>query len=538
MKVKNHLLTAWPAAAVFVSISMVYGLFSYWMPYVLDDLLFQGLYLEHNGGESSFSLNALIDFSADVRACDNGRLSNILSPIATLMVPRWLFSILTGVGCASMFVMMCSLAGFGKQAVAKAMLVLWVCSLVLLPWRNSIMVNDYLLNYLYPSLACMGFVTVMGKEKDFVRPRVLFIVEAIALAVPSGWFHEGFSVPLCAGFAVYGLMRKGRLSVAWWSVMAIFVATSMLTALAPGLLLRVGRELNGYSAGEKIGLLCTTLGAVVIMACAGIPAIWSARFRNAWRDTLSDGRMVILATASIMSAIIVLLTHSDARAGWPACLFAMVVIASFIRNLLVECGCRIGRKVVTRWMMALYVIVSLLFANVLRWQYRLNEEHNLVLEMMEESNNGTVYYDLINPLDIRHQTLYLAMRYSWILPWNLYLLNQGETSTGRYKSVVPKALEEYDGTGARVIAGTGGIEEYNGVLLLPEVSDEIHQQYMEGHSEVTHYRIETTDGNVYENEMCEKIRFFDKKGNVRWHVIPLRERIEGKVARIDYVSGQ
>ncbi|MDE7119695.1 MAG: hypothetical protein K2O10_03715, partial [Muribaculaceae bacterium] len=77
-----------------VAVALLFALWQYWTPVQLDDLWYQAYYLGF-ADSRSHGFDSWLDYVAWHRVDSNGRLANYLAPLATLVVPRWLFAALT-----------------------------------------------------------------------------------------------------------------------------------------------------------------------------------------------------------------------------------------------------------------------------------------------------------------------------------------------------------------------------------------------------------------------------------------------------------
>ena len=513
---------------ILLSIVVIYGIFSYLTPYVLDDIVFRNCYLKHSGGSESFSLSALVDFAREVRDYDNGRLANILSPIATMMVPRWLFALITGIGVAAMYMMMLKIASIPSKMRPYAILSVWLFSLVLLPWRNNIIVNDYLLNYLYSSLAILAFVLLLSKSAQR-RLKVGQMSAAIVIALVAGWFHEGFSIPLCGAMGIYAISRRFRLPAQWWLLAIVFGLSSLFVFLSPGILSRAGRELNGQGISEKIKVLCTVLPAVLLLSGIILSAFFLPQVKRIMKCVMMRPAIFMLVFASLFAGIIVLMVNSDQRAGWPAELYAMTVLLAFIPFCHVER--RKNALKVVAWLA--YIAICGFFVNVLVWQHRFYRQHMEIVRLMEESRSGTAFYDIIDPRDVRKSTLFLPLRGQWVTSFQLDVINDPDIPSEKYRSVVPQCLSRYDSSAARKIDGNGRLVDFEGVLVGPDgpYRSEEERRY----SDEAVYDFTADDGSVYSGVGCFRVRFKDNDGVFRMYVWPSTVRIQKKIVKADFV---
>lgn len=75
---------------ILLFITIVYALYSYFVPFQWDDLTFASTYVEFNNGSTNFNLSTLIDLYSHSRAVEAGRISNLGTPFMVLFFPHWL----------------------------------------------------------------------------------------------------------------------------------------------------------------------------------------------------------------------------------------------------------------------------------------------------------------------------------------------------------------------------------------------------------------------------------------------------------------
>lgn len=518
-----------PLTILLVTMAVVFGLYSFFTPYVIDDMMFTGEYLRCNGGDSTFSLSSLADYARQVRQVDNGRLSNILVPVVTLMTPHWLFAAITGAGFALMFYLMTRIARIPAERRAGIILVTWALSLILLPWRNYIIVCDYLLNYLYPTLFILAFVILMAEATDGRLSAGRFVA-ALVIAPIAAWFHEGFSFSICMGLAALAMVRRFRLSGQWWALAVVFGAVAVYVALAPGILNRANNEFNGMGVWEKAKFVLSILPAVGAALCVFAGCSFSARLRPVVRTLLGRPAFLILLVAMVSLSALLLILNSDSRSGWPCEIFALIILQSFVPFLHLR-----PSKVLNGALIALYCAMVLFFCHVIRWQYRFWVQHRQIEALMNESPTGTAYYDIIDPRSARVSTLFMATRNPWVLPYQFNVINNNNAAgEGRYFSVVPTVLRDYSEGAGRPVAGSANLIDYKGVL----VGEDGHyvEQGNGYYSDDEVYDIVGADGTLYPGVHCMRVRFADSDGKYQMYVY-LPSYIPVPVRRVESLTG-
>lgn len=498
---------------------------------MFDDLVFRNLYMQINGGTTDFSWQSMIDYAREVRANDNGRLSNILSPIATSMIPRWLFASITGIFVASMFALMCRIAGVHGRRTAYSLLLLWALSLVFLPWRNSLIVNDYLLNYVYSSVAILLFLgfNIRAVRGELSHP--VEIIIAILIAFIAGWFHEGFSIPLLGALGLFALKKRFRLHWTWWLLIVVFALAAEWVLLAPGTMARADREVMNRSMTQYFKTVVTVLPAVGLLIGVYIFSGFVPKLRSITQNLLTKPAFFILTFATFFSAAIVMLVRPNPRVGWPAELYAMAALVAYLPYVSVRRG---TVKFLQFGAGILFLGLCVFFANVIRWEFRFNRQHDEIMEQFSQSPTGTIFHDIINPRTVRLTTLFLPMRYEWITSFQYNIINDVDLGNTKYYAVVPEALADFPSEESKPIQGSGNLIFHCGVLVGPD--GEFVNADEDKFSDEGLYDFYTSDGREYRGVECFRLRFKDKNGRWQMYVYPSSREIPGEIVRADYVG--
>lgn len=427
-------------------IAIVYTLFSYLTPYQWDDLRFLGMYLDYNGGDYSFNFSAFIDTCVDVRLTDNGRLANILDILIVTFVPKWVFSICTGLVTAGMYWFLTKLVmivtnrmhGFSDFMVLTA---IWSISMVAFPWRDSIMIPDFSLNYLYSTFFSLWIIYVANGCENNRRSNALKTAGLCIVALIAGMFHEGFSAPVLGGLGVYALLKRFHLPLSWWIIVCAYALGTIFVLSSPGILGRVDNEIGGIQIQHHDWIYKTFLilplpflSAVVMAVMLSLPKLRGRLIG------LFEHQIYVLASAGlILSAAMCYVLNALPRYGWfPSVLSVVVllppVLALMPRRFSIAKSVRIFSYI-------LFVGVSVLMCNVLRWQYFFCQQDKEIHALIDQSADGTVYYDVFPPEHLPKVALYQPVRHTWV-----YSLQMGDVRhvgrSGKLIAVVPTALQD------------------------------------------------------------------------------------------------
>lgn len=506
-------------------ITVFFALFSYYTPLAFDDLMFKYRYLDYTGGEEHFSWSALLDYAKELRANDNGRLSNIICGPLIVLLPHWLLAVTVGVGFALMYTLIVRIGAPGRKVSPYVLILVFAAGFVLLPFRNHIIVFDYVLNYLFPTLFVLWFVVLICRVYSVRLSKARFL-GAILITIIAAMFHEGFSVSVCVALGVFALSRCFRLPLQWWILAVLFGLVTIWVVTAPGVMMRADRELAGRTLRETIVFVITVLPAVSLMLGFFALSFFNRTFRARTRHIFATPALSILAIASVAASVLTLMVNSDPRSGWPAEVMAMPVLLSFVnfRRFFASRRVRVGA-----W--ALLAIVCVFCGNVIRWQRIYYVQSKEIEQLLDESESGTIFYDIIDPRSTRLGTLFMVTRDQWVLSFHYYCLSEDVNRPRKEYAVVPVALRDFSPDVARPISGTGHLFEYNGVLA--GYDGKYEREATGWYGEDSSYTFTTDDGSVYPNHNCLRLRFRTPDGKVYMYVYPVVP-IEGRIVKADF----
>ena len=415
-------------------IGATYALMSLWTPPQFDDLMFISVYHDYSGDSSDFSLSALADYFQVLRRYDNSRLANLLSPFSTLFTPwRYIFPWLTGAMVSviiSLSLKICGIVGYR----ARWGVLLWTLMIILLPWRNSIFVADYSLNYIYAAGVNLPIILIMGSGQRFLQRTPVF-VGAIALALIAGAWHEGFSITVLASLCLLYITRRMRTGGwRWWVVAVMYFLATCFIVFCPGIMDRSGREIGhsfnhlNFKAFFDLAAVELLVGSVLLLAL-----FRSGRHTlcKAWKN---DYFILTFGIALSGAALSLIVEHTPRTAFWPSlCAILALIILCHIR---LQC---ILRRRVGVWIAAIMMLGCLTqSALAIATQHRFYKEYQEIIALFNSSDSSTVYYDFMLPQSVSKATLYFPARTAWVTGFHYYCLSQALDRPGL--AVVPTAL--------------------------------------------------------------------------------------------------
>ncbi len=441
-------------------VGLMFILFYYYTPWLLDDYWFAKSYMNHNGGSSSFSFQALYQFAKTTRNFENGRLANVLAPVSTLMISHWLFAVLAGCLCSLLIYLIV------RSASVKAHMPLVIsgtalASIVCLPWRDSMFVADFFLNYVLSSVLVLTLLLILNRvaKRNILGP-VVFVVACI-LALVSAWLHEGFSVPVCVGLGLYAIIHRFRLTWQWYMIAMFFIMGTLWVITAPGMWVRVenvignGDEVNMAKRIIQFTPLLLPLSATFAAICI------SPRGRRKLHVLFYRTSLAIYAGAAITSAGIAIFMCPWARVAWPAEMFMMIIVLMLGRDVLRQMSGKVARILSVA---SLLVFVAIM-GYALFWQKKFYDENRQIVADME-IGNGTVYRDLLVDSLIRWHVLYLPTYNAYI---NNFQYSGMSDWYGKTCAVVPAEMAEFDA--AELVPVDGTVSKWRSYTIAPPDTD-------------------------------------------------------------------
>lgn len=391
-----------------ILIATLYSLVSYYTPLQFDDLSFLNAYNRTLNPDGSFAIRPWIERILQFRMEDNFRISNIVMPFFGAIAPLYhLFPIITGVLLACIISMGLKLSRIESGKFIPAS-VFWALMVLFLPWRNSIFVMDYTLNYIFASALTLLLLISLLKFEDKNSSRGVFLT--LVLAVFAGGWHEGFALTTIAGLAVWALIRKFRMSKTWYLICAVYLVSTIAFGYSPGTFRRSVFEL---SCPRSIGFI--KLFADTCISFTTIAVILIMSLKKRWRQRIaasfSNPAFSVLITACLLGVMISLIVHHTPRTSfWPNLCSIICLIILFKPELERLSKSRAGHITA----IALTTVLLLQTVHVIFWQRKFHIENDDIIRAFDETGSKTVFYDITMPEDVPLTTLYIPARIAWV----------------------------------------------------------------------------------------------------------------------------
>ena len=434
----------------------------FWTPLAYDDWMFMGVWKEING-EKPLSISTLLDFWSNIRLGDNGRLSNTLSPLSTLFSPwKELFPIISGV-CVAIIICLSAKLSFANKKVSPFNLsIVWLSILLFLPWRNSLFVADYVLNYIWATTLTLIFMwfTIKFEQKGWSIYNFTF---TLILAFFAGGWHEGFAVATICGFLFYTFKCHLRFSPQWYIIGIFYGVVTFIFLYCPGMLDRSQQQLGISNIGQSLlKIIFDFLPVIFIVGLSGFCAIVPPLrhyLKEAWNN-----KWFVIGTGIIIggSTLSLLFTHQPRSAFWPD-LMALIMIFILTSPFWTKIQ-KISHKSIIASLIVVLCLIPMIYTLV--WQHRLYQESNDILKKLENSPSGTVYHDIIQGYSIPPITLNMTNYPAWVTSFQYISLKE---YTGKdYPAVLPLSLKTPDLLShGKLLKGNMKAVKYDNEIVVP-----------------------------------------------------------------------
>ena len=463
----------WTAAALFAAAAAAIWACA---PVMKEDVAFREMYRYFNGESDSFSLSALWDYILCQRRVDNGRVANILSPLATLYGGAALKGIAGGlaISATSLFLV---LIAKGKDRLRSADLPLFgaaaAAGFFLLPFRDNMVVFDYVLNYILSGALALAFC--YGACRALTARRGRWETAAVCLAgLLAGANHDGFALPLLAVFGCYALLwRKLRLPAACWAMGLSLLAGALVPVTAPAEWSRAAGAIGGKGLMVSAATMAKFAPAVFLPMLL-IPLLVIRKKRGNQAQESWPGNL-ILALIWLFSIAFFLPFGLEARQGWlPGCA-ALGLLMAYSRPLLTRLPAWLNLAagaLLTAGACALALYVA-------KWQRVVAENDREILAALAASPDGTAFIDRVDARELPQLSLARLANDQGNLSVSYGSLNLNAPE-GKVFVVVPAAVKDYTAEAAKHIPGSAHMAEFEGHLLLESVPEVFSRSYSAG----------------------------------------------------------
>ncbi len=498
-----------------VMVALVYGVFSYLVPFQLDDIWYADLYKGFNDGSGRFSFGEFCETGLYHWLHQNGRLGNLLCPLFVAVFPKWLTAFFVGLCSALLYCVSVKLYAGSRRVGITELLLFLLAFAVLLPWHDNIMVADFALNYLLSALFNVLFILLFSGMQACRRVAgKFFLLASVSVAFMAGWMHEGVSLPVLCGLTVLLIRRHFKFVAFEWVLAISYAAGAVLVAFSPGLWGRIdGVDVGGVSFSVRhmlrtLALCFPVSGFLTAVVCTGCLC---KRLRERIGNVISSDLFVLLVCIMVSSYFIVIFSKASFRAAFFSELLGIVLVFRLSVNL-IPSFCRRVRIAACGLCI---VVLCAFYSGVLFWQYRIYEQCRYIYVELE--NRPVLFADMVEYSP--WYTLGQTTDGLWRNPLQFHVLNE-HYGANKQVVVLPYSLKGFDCDRAVALGGDAGAVVYEGYTLIPQndalAAESQHQPYGEMYMNAG-FRVKNSDGREY-GIYSALIGFNDKDGCV-WYLL-------------------
>lgn len=444
-----------------IAIATAYSLYSYFVAFQWDDLTFASTYIELNNGSRDFNFNTFVDLYGLSRAIEAGRISNLGTPFMVLFFPQWLAASIIG-GVVALIIWLAAKLAVDKHRINLSLIALiWFGIILLIPWRDALMVKAYSLNYLV-ALATILIVTKLFTSPKWLNRRGIISTLAIALfSFLSGAIHEGFTLPTLCGMGLYAFSQRFQLSWRQWMLIGALASGAILILTGDYHQTRISEEVHSIPGivdmAKSLILLCS--GLILVTGSTLFMSI-SDKGRNLLRS-LINSRWLLFVGIAVAGYCMSLIVKPSPRVGTCTQAFALIALVMMWSKFLPTIK-PIWRK------STIFVITAICFTHIISviiWQKKFYDEAETIYSKMIASDNGSVYHDIIPRDSAPLITLRACTDRTWIEPFQFYAIDLSLfNGTDKNSAVIPTALSQTDII-PDTIPGSATILSINGCLF-------------------------------------------------------------------------
>ncbi len=502
-----------PVIAIMLLIALLYGAMNLLTSPLLDDLAFYDRFYRHvrSEGFAGF-IEGYAGFVKQMYEEDNIRLSNCFAVIFTLNpFTRALFVIIAAASAAAMYGIAAKVICRGA-ADWRVLAMVWFAGTLFLPWRDCIFVNVFYSNYVIASVILLVFYRSLAAGKT---------ARTVLLAILLGWWHEGFSAVALGGLAVLVIRRRfhpGKL--VWLSICLLFVV-SMLAMTSRGMLSRATGELDNMGLLCAPGRLLMNNSLSVLLAGFIVVQVCFRRGRIELRKIFVRDDASFFAGAVAAGVLLCLFIQAAPRTSFAPQLCAVVLSGIILRNVFKPSYLVLN-------VLAVFAIILCVLHGVYScyWASRFKNQDIHIMELLNESDSGTVYYDMLMPEDCPTLlTLNFPLRNLWVNWFHYKYLSEHMPDRDGRIAVVPSALSA-DLDSGELLDSVSGIRRCGNAMYTKKC---LHRSYSDDFGSVGR-----TDAKVvFEDEPrkeylmhCLSIRFSGSDGE-DYYYIKILDRNKG-----------
>lgn len=440
-----------PATLALAVITVIMTLAAYWTPYALDNHLFEAGLLRRC--PDGFTWSGYADYINAIRQVDNWRLPNILAPVVSLYVPKWLFALLTGLMTATNVYAAASFStgtadrsnGHLPQTQATFTVLVFAAMLVFLPWGNNILTGDYALNYIWGSFIAMAMFLSARAGIDRRRGSLLPALLGCLLGI----WHEGIAMAAVGGVVIMALtLRFDRRYLPYYiGGIAAFVA-ALVWMLSSHLTVRADSEFASAAiCNDTLRFVRYNILAIVMT----VVVLGSLLFRRRRAlDFVQARPLSALFAGSMLTALCIsAVTAFSGRAAFWGEMSAIVTLGIIAEPFII----RRSRRILTA---TVGLVCVTLCTTELIFCRAFNDRYEAFVGSLANSPDGTVYGPAYLPKDFPSWLPQFVPRNLFVEPFTYTVLS--DRYAPRHAAIVPVefGMIEFDKNATGVVVTSEG----------------------------------------------------------------------------------
>lgn len=437
----------WQITAISLLAFAIYTTLSAMVPLQLDDYLFRANYLEYTGGDASFSLGGILNHFFIGANYDNARLSNFTSLLFSTLLPAGIFPLLNALMIVLTIRLILSFSRVKTLCASSFMfLLIWGMLIVFLPWRNSLLVMDYSLNYIWSGAISLLFIFFLFSYYHNSSRSNLFFT--FLLLLPASTFHEGFAIPIATGLwgvSFISISKRRSFTAGWWAIIIIFTVIALLPLCSPAMLTRGSSEASGHSIPLTFLVDYFLPLTLIISLCLRLII---PKFRSKTLRLLKTDIIIVAMIAMVVSVGLSLFFNHTPRMSYLANLLAVLVVSLYISRQYLNTNNSSKNFRFRLFFASIFLLACILTQSIasIIYQHKLLQEHHIIMQKFKESSHGSIFYDNLAPRDCPVITLYMPVRSEWSTPFSFRSLHEGMKfipgmESKNYPAVIPENLK-------------------------------------------------------------------------------------------------
>ena len=222
---------------IVLSMIVIYAIFSWLSPVMIDDLMFWHKYLDANNGDATPSLLGYWCYIRDLWLYENGRLANMLCAPVVLWMPKIVWNVFLACVISCMYLISARIINNSWNFEPLLLVVVWIAYIFILPWHesNSLVIIDYALNYFLSTVVVLLTIwAAWHMEFSQMKNRYLYI-GILLMGFVCGLFHEGFSFPLIATLFCIACLNCFKMNCQWWGLFVAVLIGMLICAGSPAI---------------------------------------------------------------------------------------------------------------------------------------------------------------------------------------------------------------------------------------------------------------------------------------------------------------